>query len=147
MRLVCLAALAIGLSARANAQGTVRTVKFLGNRALDEKVLRASIATQEAPLFYRLALTRWIGLAKAPPFDELEFRRDVLRVQALYGVHGFPEAKVDTTLRRKHDDLDISFHITEGPPVTVDSVQIVGLDTLEKVQDIRRILPLQAHNP
>src|SRR5712671_358141 len=147
MRWLCLVALVLGVSARANAQGTVRTVKFLGNRALDEKLLRASIVTQQAPLFYRLSLTRWIGLARAPAFDGMEFRRDVLRIQALYGVHGFPESKVDTTLRRRHDDLDITFRIAEGPPVIVDSVQIVGLDTLVKVPNIRRLLPLQAGNP
>ena len=147
MRVVCLVAFAVGLSARANAQGTVRTVKFQGNHSLEEKLLRASIATQQAPLFYRLSLTRWVGLAKAPPFDALEFRRDVLRIQALYGVHGFPEAKVDTVLRRKHDDLDITFRIGEGPPVIVDSVQIAGLDTLEKIPNLRRMLPLQARNP
>jgi outer membrane protein insertion porin family/translocation and assembly module TamA len=147
MRLVCLVALAAGLGARANAQGTVRTVKFQGNHALDAKLLRASIATQQAPLLYRLSLTRWLGLAKAPAFDAMEFRRDVLRIQALYGVHGFPEAKVDTTVRHKRDDLDITFHIVEGPPVIVDSVKIAGLDTLENMPNIRRILPLQAGKP
>src|SRR5438270_612044 len=147
MRVVCLVAFAVGLSARANAQGTVRTVKFQGNHSLEEKLLRASIATQQAPLFYRLSLTRWVGLAKAPPFDALEFRRDVLRIQALYGVHGFPEAKVDTVLRRKHDDLDITFRIGEGPPVIVDSVQLAGLDTLEQIPNLRSTLPIQPGNP
>ncbi|HWC72713.1 MAG TPA: POTRA domain-containing protein, partial [Gemmatimonadales bacterium] len=125
----------------------VRSVKFHGNRAIDEKTLRVSIVTQQAPLLYRLRLTRWIGLAKPPVFDALEFRRDVLRIQALYGVHGFPQAKVDTTVRRRHDDLDIAFQITEGPAIVVDSVRIVGLDTLEKLPNIRKLLPLRAGNP
>jgi outer membrane protein insertion porin family/translocation and assembly module TamA len=125
----------------------VRSLKFQGNQTLEEKLLRASIYTQQAPLFYRLALTRWIGLAKPPVFDAMEFRRDVLRVQALYGVHGFPEAKVDTTLRRKGDNLDITFHITENKPIVVDSVIIVGLDTLEHLPNIRKLLPLRAGNP
>src|SRR5688572_15086404 len=79
----------------------VRNVKFHGNQSIDEKTLRASIATQQAPMFYRLSLTRWLGLADAPAFDAMEFRRDVLRIQALYGVHGFPHAQIDTTLRRR----------------------------------------------
>src|SRR5204862_7487750 len=86
-------------------------------------------------------------LAHAPVFDPLEFRRDVLRVQALYGVHGFPDAKVDTTLHHRGDDLEITFHITEGRPIVVDSVQIVGLDTLENLPNVRKLLPLQAGYP
>jgi outer membrane protein insertion porin family/translocation and assembly module TamA len=125
----------------------VRSIKFQGDRAIDEKTLRASIATTQAPLLYRLALTRWIGLAKPPVFDALEFRRDVLRIQALYGVHGYPDATVDTTMRRRGDDLDITFRITEGRPIVVDSVQIVGLDTLEHLPNIRKLLPLQAGYP
>ena len=125
----------------------VRKVQFKGNHALEEKELRASIATTQAPLFYRLSLTRWLGLGKPRVFDPMEFRRDVLRLQALYGVHGFPEAKVDTTVRRHGDDVDIAFHITEGRPIVVDSVRIVGLDTLEHLPDIRKLLPLRAGFP
>jgi outer membrane protein insertion porin family/translocation and assembly module TamA len=125
----------------------VRKLTFKGNKSLDEKTLRTSIVTQQAPLFYRLSLTRWIGLAHAPVFDPHEFQRDVLRVQALYGVHGFPEAKVDTTLHHRGDDLDITFLITEGRPIVVDSVDIVGLDTLEHLPNVRNLLPLRAGNP
>ena len=125
----------------------VRKVDFKGNTSIDDKLLRASIATQQAPLLYRLSLTRWLGLADAAPFDAMEFRRDVLRVQALYGVHGFPHAQVDTALRRRRDDLDITFHITEGEPIVVDSVQLVGLDTLTKVSEVRELLPLRSGHP
>jgi outer membrane protein insertion porin family/translocation and assembly module TamA len=125
----------------------VRKVQFHGNTSIDEKTLRASIATQQAPLLYRMSLTRWIGLADAPAFDAMEFRRDVLRLQALYGVHGFPNAAIDTTLRRRGDNLDITFRITEGAPIVVDSVRLVGLDTLSNLDELRKLLPLQAHAP
>jgi outer membrane protein assembly complex protein YaeT len=125
----------------------VRKVDFKGNTAVDEKLLRASLVTQQAPLLYRLSLTRWIGLADAPVFDAMEFRRDVLRVEALYGVHGFPNAQVDTALRRRGDDLDITFHITPGEPILVDSVRLVGLDTLTNLDEVRKLLPLRAGNP
>lgn len=125
----------------------VRKVQFKGNHALDQKELRASIATAQAPLLYRLSLTRWLGLGHPAAFDPVEFRRDVLRLQALYGVHGFPQAQIDTTLRRRGDDVDITFRITEGPPIIVDSVRIVGLDTLEHLPDIRKLLPLRAGFP
>lgn len=156
MRRLYLLAIGLGLSAPLPARGqevegvrVVRNVKFHGNQAIDEKTLRASIATHQAPLFYRLSLTRWLGLGDAPAFDALELRRDVLRIQALYGVHGFPHAQVDTTLRRRNDDVDITFRITEGEPIVVDSVRLVGggLDTLADVPALRKLLPLQAGNP
>src|SRR5436190_22287488 len=74
----------------------VRKVPFQGNRAIDEKTLRAALSTQQASLPYRLSLTRWIGLAPATLFDPPEVRRHVPRVQAPYGEHGFPARKVDT---------------------------------------------------
>lgn len=125
----------------------VRKVSFHGNRSITEKELRASIATSQAPFLYRLSLTRWIGLANAPAFDEMEFRRDVLRIQALYGVRGFPEAQIDTTIRRRGDKLDITFRITENDPVVVDSVILVGLDTTVDAEKTLEILPLRAKNP
>src|SRR2546421_46558 len=152
MRRLCLIAVILGLSTRGVAQEVegvkvVRSVTFQGNHAIDEKTLRASIATQQAPLLYRLSLTRWIGLGDPPVFDPMESRRDVLRIQALYGVHGYPEAKIDTTLRNKGAVLDIIFRIAEGKPIVVDSVQIVGLDTVQSLADVRKKLPLQAGAP
>ena len=125
----------------------VRKVTLQGNHAIDDKLLRASIATRQAPMLYRLALTRWLGLAEAPQFDAMEFRRDVLRLQALYGVHGFPNAVVDTAVRRRGDDLDITFRIAEGDPIVVDSVQLVGLDTLTNLDHVRKLLPLRGGHP
>lgn len=122
----------------------VRKLSFSGNHAIGEKELRAAIATSQAPLLYRLSFTRWIGLAKPPVFDEMEFRRDVLRVQALYGVRGYPDAVVDTTIRKKGNVLDLTIRITEGEPIVVDSVIIAGLDTIGNY--VKR-LPLQAGQP
>src|SRR5688572_13041081 len=141
MRWLSLGVLSLGVSTGVTAQ--VRHVSFEGNRSIDAKALRAAIATRQAPFLYRFSLTRWLGLAEPSMFDAMEFRRDVLRIQALYGVRGFPDAQVDTALRRRDDDLDIKFRITEGEPVVVDSVRIFGLDTLENLPNIRKLLSLQ----
>ena len=125
----------------------VRTIEFRGNHALDTKTLRAAIATQQAPFLYRLGLTRWIGLADAPVLDALELRRDVLRLQALYGVRGFPQAQIDTLLRRRGNDLAITFRIDEGAPIVVDSIRVAGLDTLDRLPDLRKLLPLHTGAP
>jgi outer membrane protein insertion porin family len=76
----------------------------------------------------------------------MEFRRDVLRIQALYGVRGFPDAVIDTSLRRRDDNLDIAFRITEGEPVVVDTVMIAGLPG-GPADGLLKVLPLQAGNP
>lgn len=125
----------------------VRTVSFHGNRSIEEKELREAVVTSQAPFLYRFSLTRWLGLADPPVFDAMEFRRDVLRIQALYGVRGFPDATVDTTIRRKRDDLTITFRITEGAPINVDTVAIVGLDTTFDVGKVQKLLPLRQGNP
>ncbi|MGH7529570.1 MAG: BamA/OMP85 family outer membrane protein [Gemmatimonadales bacterium] len=128
-------------------QQSVRSLDFRGNHAIDDAALRAAIATQQAPFLYRSPLTRWLGLADAPRYDPLEFRRDVLRIQALYGVRGFPDAQVDTTLRRDGDHLDITVRITEGEPVVVDTVRLVGLPPQLRTDDLLTLLPLQAGAP
>lgn len=125
----------------------VRKLAFHGNRSIDERTLRLSIATSQAPWLYRFALTRWIGLAKPPLFDATEFRRDVLRIKAVYGVSGFPDAQVDTTIRRKGSDLAITVLIHEGEPVRVDSVRIVGTAGEVDLDNVRRALPLQGGQP
>ena len=125
----------------------VRSISFRGNRSIGEAELRGVIATQQAPFLYRFGLTRWLGFGEPPTYDPVELRRDVLRIQALYGVRGFPQAEVDTTLRRDGRDLDITFRITEGPPIVVDTVQIVGLAPRERPSTVRKRLPLRAGAP
>jgi outer membrane protein insertion porin family/translocation and assembly module TamA len=147
-----LALLLLSLPVRAGAQEAegvpvVRKLSFRGNHVIAEKSLRAALATRQAPLFYRMSLTRWLGLAKPPVFDAMEFRRDVLRIQALYGVHGYPDAEVDTTVRHKRNVLDITFRIVEGDPIRVDSVRLVGVEGVLDEDKTRKLLPLQPGNP
>ncbi len=63
---------------------TVRQVEIEGNRAIDDFALRASIETTASAWLARFPLTRWVGWGRRPAFDETEFRRDVLRLLALY---------------------------------------------------------------
>src|ERR1051326_6614545 len=69
-------------------QKVIRSLSFRGNKALDSKTLGISIATPTGSFYRRSPFLRWTGLGNEPPFNEIQFRRDVLRIQALYGVHG-----------------------------------------------------------
>lgn len=135
-------------SQRADGVRVVRSLDFRGNQSIDDRTLRASISTQQASWFHRFALTRWIGLAQPPVFDAREFQRDVLRIQALYGVRGFPDAQVDTTLRRRgDDDIAITVRIAEGEPIRVDSVLVHGVAGVLDPDAVREELPLKAGHP
>jgi outer membrane protein assembly factor BamA len=125
----------------------VRSLSFRGNEAIDDRTLRLSIASRQASWPYRFPLTRLLGLGSKPPFDETEFRRDVLRIKALYGVRGFPNARVDTTIRRDDRDVSITVHIAENRPVRVDAVRVLGVDGILDLEGVAAALPLQPGDP
>src|SRR5256885_16931111 len=94
MRQVCLAigafllagGVARGFAQEVEGVKVVRKITFKGNTAIDEKTLRASIASRHAPLLYRLAAAAWIGLAPAPALHPHQVPRRVLRLPALFAV-------------------------------------------------------------
>jgi outer membrane protein assembly factor BamA len=117
----------------------VRGLKFSGNHAIDDYTLSISIATSNSSWWKRA--TGFLGEERY--FDELEFRRDVLRIQALYRLSGYLEARVDTLVRRGKDDVRITFIITEGAPVRVTEVKVTGADGAMPAREILRDLPLK----
>ncbi len=125
----------------------VRELSFDGNRAIDDNTLRLSIATSYSSFFARSSLVRWIGLGEKRYFDETEFRRDVLRIRALYRQSGFAEATVDTVVRRGGDDVYLRVVIDEGEPVRVAQLRIAGLEDVLAVQDVYEALPLRVGDP
>jgi outer membrane protein assembly complex protein YaeT len=140
--------LAVPLSAQ-EPQRVVRELEFRGNQAISDEVLAAAIATTNSSWFARAWPVRWLGLGAKRDFDEQEFRRDVVRLDVLYKRSGYPDAGIDTLVRRTPEDVYITFDITEGEPIRVTSLSITGLDSLRPrwrqlaVQD----LPLQQGDP
>jgi outer membrane protein assembly complex protein YaeT len=122
-----LAALPAGaLAAQGRASDlVVGSVAFDGNRALDDYTLAASVSTTASSWTWRL-----FHIGERRLFDELEFRRDVLRLQLLYRQHGFYDVRVDTTVQRAATSVKVRFLLNEGPPVLVDSVTIAGVDSV-----------------
>jgi outer membrane protein insertion porin family/translocation and assembly module TamA len=125
----------------------VGTIKFTGNSHITDEELAAAIATQEASFLARVPLLRSLGLGSEPPFNYPEFRRDVLRVQALYGARGFPDAVVDTALSRTGRRVSIDFRITENEPVRVSSLDVLGAPDGMSARDIRAAVPLSEGGP
>ncbi|HEY6853321.1 MAG TPA: BamA/TamA family outer membrane protein, partial [Gemmatimonadales bacterium] len=111
--------------------------------------LKSAIATSNSSYLARAWWLRWLGLGEKRPFDELEFRRDVVRLLLLYRQSGYMNAAVDTLVRRDSTghDVYVTFRVTEGEPVRVKSIDLPGLDSLINVRDLRRDLPLQVGDP
>ncbi|MDP3773471.1 MAG: POTRA domain-containing protein, partial [Gemmatimonadales bacterium] len=128
-------------------QRTVTGVHFRGNRAIAADTLAISIATTGSSWLAGFAPLRFVHLGQRRTFDELEFRRDVVRLQLLYRLPGYFEARVDTVLRRSADAISVTFIIEEGPPIVVDSITIGGVDSIVPPERLRRGLPLAVGRP
>ena len=113
----------------------VRQLRFDGNKAISDEVLASAIATTNSSWFARTFLFRWLGLGEKRYFDAQEFKRDVVRLEVLYRRSGFPNAGIDTLVRRTPTNVTIAFKIREGEPIRVTALSVTGLDSLpEKVR-------------
>src|SRR6185503_8585306 len=143
----CVLVAGLGLARPAFAQREVpgdlivRRLHFEGNHAIDTYTLSISIATSNSTWWFRQF--GWAFLGEKRFFDELEFRRDVLRIQALYRLSGYLEARVDTLVRRTPKDVHIDFVITEGEPVRIAEITVTGSDPAMPAQDLVSDLPLK----
>jgi outer membrane protein insertion porin family len=127
----------------------VRQLDFEGNRSITDEVLRAAIVTTASTWFARNPPFRYLGLGEKRYLNEEEFRRDVIRLHVLYRRSGFPNAVVDTVVRREPESVFIRFRITEGAPMVTAEIRVTGIDSLPPwLQRIATLdLPLQEGDP
>jgi len=128
---------------RERSERVVRRLKFVGNHALDDYTLSSAIATTNSSTFATNPLVRWLGLGEKRYLDELEFRRDVVRLLLLYRQSGYMTAVVDTNVIRTTRDAYITFRIYEGDPVRVARLDVQGVAGILDTAQLRRTLPLQ----
>ena len=150
LRLTLLVAVlaAAPLAAQQEQQRVVRGLSFEGNHAIDDYTLRAAIATTNSSAFATKWYLRWIRfLGEKRYFNELEFRRDVVRLLLLYRQSGYMNAVIDTLVRREGRDAYIKFRIYEGDPVRLAELHVLGLDSILDVQRLQRDLPLHVGDP
>ena len=129
------------------AERTVTGLHFRGNSALDDYTLSTSISTSASGWAYRVPVLKHLGLGQRRLFDELEFRRDVLRLQLLYRQRGYYDARIDTVVDRRAQSVDVTFRIDEGPPVRVDSIAVPGTDSILDQRAILRRLSFRVGQP
>jgi outer membrane protein assembly complex protein YaeT len=121
----------------------VRQLKFSGNSAIDSETMQSFIATTNSGTFATSPLLRWMGLGAKRTFNQRNFETDVERLKLLYRKWGYLEVEVDTLVRRTDENIYLTFLITEGPPVVVEEIAILGLDSVSHVERVTRDLPLR----
>ncbi|MGD0484219.1 MAG: BamA/TamA family outer membrane protein [Gemmatimonadales bacterium] len=138
---------ASALSAQTS-ERTVTSVHFRGNSALDDYTLQTSISTSGSTGALGLGFFKHLGwYAQRRYFDELEFRRDVLRLQFLYRQRGYYDTRVDTVVDRRARSVGVTFVIVEGPPVVVDSITLRGTEAVLDPRATLRRLAFRAGRP
>ena len=135
------------LAAQQEPQRVVRGLSFEGNHAIDDYTLSTAIGTSNSSWFARAFPIRLLGLGEKRVFNELEFRRDVVRLLLLYRQSGYMNAVIDTLVRRDGRDVYIKFRIYEGDPVRLARLDVLGLDSILAVPRLKRDLPLQVGDP
>ena len=135
------------LAAQQEPQRVVRGLSFEGNHAIDDYTLSTAIGTSNSSWFARAFPIRLLGLGEKRLFNELEFRRDVVRLLLLYRQSGYMNAVIDTLVRRDGRDVYIKFRIYEGDPVRLARLDVLGLDSILDVPRLKRDLPLQVGDP
>src|SRR5712664_3217223 len=128
-------------------QRVVRGLSFVGNHAIDDYTLSTAIATTNSSAFATSPFLRWLGLGEKRSFNELEFRRDVVRLMLLYRQSGYMNAVVDTLVRREGRDVYVKFRMYEGDPVRLAALDVQGLDSIVDGERLKRALPLQIGDP
>jgi outer membrane protein insertion porin family len=116
----------------------VRRLRFEGNHAYPSTELSQVVVTTPSSAVARLGV---VGTRRC--LDPDEFPRDVVRLLAYYKKRGYSEVQVDTVVRPvpapvpNRRVVDISFVVTEGRPVRVDSIAVTGLDSLRGPRGVR----------
>jgi outer membrane protein assembly factor BamA len=149
LRLTLLVAVfaAAPLAAQQEQQRVVRGLSFEGNHAIDDYALSTAIGTSNSSWFARAFPIRLLGLGEKRYFNELEFRRDVIRLLLLYRQSGYMNAVIDTLVRREGRDVYLKFRIYEGDPVRLATLDMLGVDSILDVRRLKRDLPLQEGDP
>ncbi|HET7372122.1 MAG TPA: BamA/TamA family outer membrane protein [Gemmatimonadaceae bacterium] len=136
------------LSARARAQEIdcdkgdieVRSLGFLGNRTFNADQLSARVLA--TPSSFAKRYFKIFGTKRCYPSDGLG--PDVLRLKQFYENNGFYDTKVDTVVRPvSRSAVAVTFRIDEGQPLTLDTLEITGLDSVANRPAVTRDLQLK----
>jgi len=125
----------------------VRGLSFVGNKSIDNETLAAAISTTNSDWFARTPVVRAVGLGGKRRLNQKDLERDLERLRLLYRIYGFLEVQVDTVVTRGEEDVKIKFLITEGEPVRLTRLDILGADSVAQTGQFQRDLPLRLGDP
>lgn len=122
---------------------TVHSLVLKGVHAIDASRLTDALATRQ---------NSRIPWGRRAYFDRARFEADVRRIQAFYADRGYPDARVsgvDITPNSKGDAVDLTVSITEGEPVKVVALHLVGFDGVPaaNLSEITDQAPLKIGEP
>jgi outer membrane protein insertion porin family/translocation and assembly module TamA len=110
---------------RTGAPGRVRItqVDFTGVSQAILPELRAALSTRQS--------SRW-PWGRRVYFSRALLAEDLRRIDAYYAEHGYPDARVDTydVAMPSADTVAITFHVVEGDPVHIATIDTFGLEAL-----------------
>ncbi len=125
----------------------VHALNFEGNDTFSDDELSTHVIVTASSFTHRYF--RWLfnaGAARCLPEEGLT--ADIDRLKAFYRNNGFYETKVDATVTPvPPDQVNVTFKITEGPPLRATSFTITGLDSVPDSAAIVRDLPIGKGQP
>ena len=105
----------------------VRRLGFQGNHAYADDALANAIVTTPSSWTHRVLGV--FGTRRC--LDRTEFARDRLRLIIFYRNHGYIDVQVDSALHPvRRMVVDVQFRIREGRPVLIDTLTVLGLDSI-----------------
>ncbi len=117
----------------------VRQLDFVGNRTFSDAELSAGIVTTPSGTLYRYL--RVFGSRRC--LDPVQLPLDSMRLLVYYRNRGFYETRVGLDTASVADSaIAVTFTITEGLPVLIDTLRVTGLDGVPDSGRIMRGLPL-----
>lgn len=119
----------------------VRSLEFTGNEAFRDATLEAGIVTTASSWARRVL--RVVGTRHC--LNRREFPLDVLRLRVWYRNHGYVDATVDTVVTALSPTrVAVRFVITEGEPMVIDTLRVMGLDGVPERAEVLQRLPVRA---
>lgn len=97
---------------------SVYRVRIKGVKSIPLQQVKDSIVT-EIPIFFAFWFTK-------PPLEEEALEQDMLRIQNLYALHGFYNAKstFELDFNKARDRVNVFIRVEEGKPITLRSINI-----------------------
>lgn len=147
--ILCLLIL-IGFSVSANgmepnSRFRLNALRFVGIDSVAKNELAKTLALQASP--------KWKFWLDRPVFTAEDLQEDVLRIKQFYQDRGYYHAAVAYQIEATGNEKDpagpqstnVTFSISEGPPVLVEAIDITVLPKIEKpaVTDLLNLLPLK----